>query len=130
MSSLRLFPLIVSPPSHMLMCHLLCRSYFGLDNSSKSNAIQGATSGIYTGGGRTSESIGSVVKVERLTLIVVIGALVSSWVAERLGRKKAILVGALLATIGGALQSGSVAMAMFLVFRFVNGLGVGKSVGA
>lgn len=51
----------------------------------------------------------------------------SSWSADRLGCKKAIFIGSLLATIGGALQAGSVAMAMFLVFRFVNGLGVGMS---
>jgi MFS family permease len=30
-----------------------------------------------------------------------------------------------LATIGGALQAGSVTLSMFIVFRFVNGLGVG-----
>lgn len=58
-------------------------------------------------------------------MVIVIGALLSSWAADHLGRKKAIFVGSLLATIGGALQAGSVAMAMFLVFRFVNGLGVG-----
>ncbi|RFU26551.1 hypothetical protein B7463_g9784, partial [Scytalidium lignicola] len=81
-------------------------SYFDLDKSSNRNAISGATSGIYTGGG-------------------LLGALFASWAAEHLGRKRSIFIGALTATIGGTLQAGSVALAMFLVFRFVNGFGVG-----
>lgn len=59
-------------------------------------------------------------------VIPVLGALFASWAAENLGRKRSIFIGAITATIGGALQSGSVALAMFLVFRFVNGFGVGK----
>ncbi|KAL1849896.1 hypothetical protein VTK73DRAFT_9790 [Phialemonium thermophilum] len=82
------------------------RSYFNLTTSKHTDQITGAMNGIYTGGG-------------------FLGALFSSWTADTLGRKKAIFIGALLATIGGALQSGSVNIAMFLVFRFVNGLGVG-----
>lgn len=59
-------------------------------------------------------------------LLLVLGALLSSWLAERLGRKKAILIGCVTACIGGALQAGSVNLAMFIIFRFVNGFGVGK----
>lgn len=55
-----------------------------------------------------------------------IGAVFAAWATESLGRKKSIFIGALTATIGGALQAGSVALAMFLVFRFVNGFGVGS----
>lgn len=43
------------------------------------------------------------------------------------GTEKSIFIGALTATIGGALQAGSVALSMFIVFRFVNGLGVGTA---
>ncbi|KAK5451746.1 hypothetical protein LTS15_008006 [Exophiala xenobiotica] len=82
-------------------------SYFGLDNSSNRNEIAGATNGIYTGGG-------------------LLGAIFASWSAENLGRKKSIFIGAVLATIGGALQAGCPQhIAAFLVFRFINGLGVG-----
>ncbi|KAJ9613070.1 hypothetical protein H2200_003011 [Cladophialophora chaetospira] len=82
-------------------------SYFGLDKpNSNRNEIAGATNGIYTGGG-------------------LLGALFASWSAERLGRKKSIFIGALLATVGGALQAGCPQhIAAFLVFRFINGLGV------
>ncbi|KAK5275943.1 hypothetical protein LTR40_012263, partial [Exophiala xenobiotica] len=82
-------------------------SYFGLDNSSNRNEIAGAANGIYTGGG-------------------LLGAIFASWSAENLGRKKSIFIGAVLATIGGALQAGCPQhIAAFLVFRFINGLGVG-----
>ena len=59
--------------------------------------------------------------------VVVLGALFASWSAENLGRKKSIFIGAVLATIGGALQAGCPQhIAAFLVFRFINGLGVGE----
>ncbi|OAA60346.1 General substrate transporter [Niveomyces insectorum RCEF 264] len=80
------------------------REYFNLDTNT--DAMTGAMNGIYTAGG-------------------FVGALVSSWLADRVGRKKSIFIGTVLATIGGALQAGSVKWAMFLVFRCVNGLGVG-----
>lgn len=101
------------------------REYFGIDESNDSNAIAGATSGIYTGGGRKSLPFDLIPHNQSL-ILQVIGAVFSSWLADTLGRKKAIFIGCVLATIGGALQAGSVAMAMFLVFRFVNGCGVGK----
>lgn len=57
-----------------------------------------------------------------------VGALSSSWLADRLGRKKQIFGAAIAAVIGGALQAGSVNVGMFIFFRFVNGLGVGTSI--
>ncbi|KAL1981874.1 hypothetical protein VTN96DRAFT_2061 [Rasamsonia emersonii] len=53
------------------------------------------------------------------------GSLVLILASRASGTEKSIFIGALTATIGGALQAGSVALSMFIVFRFVNGLGVG-----
>jgi hypothetical protein len=36
------------------------------------------------------------------------------------------LIACLVTVVGGALQAGSVHIAMYLVFRFITGLGVGK----
>jgi MFS family permease len=44
---------------------------------------------------------------------------------ERAGRLKSISLGALMTTLGAGLSAGSVAMAMFIVARFIAGLGVG-----
>lgn len=49
--------------------------------------------------------------------------------ADQFGRKKTIFIGALLATIGGAITAGAMNLAMFLVFRFVNGWGIGMLLG-
>lgn len=65
---------------------------------------------------------------DMLMAIQVLGALFASWSAEKLGRKRSIFIGAVLATIGGALQAGCPQhIAAFLIFRFINGLGVGES---
>ncbi|KAG0649889.1 High-affinity glucose transporter [Hyphodiscus hymeniophilus] len=81
-------------------------SYFSLATRSDTTAIEGTMNGLYTAGG-------------------FVGALISSWVAERLGRKKSIFVACVTATIGGALQAGSVDLAMFIFVRFISGFGVG-----
>ena len=54
------------------------------------------------------------------------GALVSSWVIERIGCKRAIFAACVAATLGGALQAGSVNLGMFIFVRFISGLGVGE----
>lgn len=51
------------------------------------------------------------------------GALCISWVADRFGRKMAIIVPAILVVISGALLAGSVNIGMFIAFRFVSGMG-------
>ncbi|KAL1908304.1 hypothetical protein Sste5344_005831 [Sporothrix stenoceras] len=84
--------------------------YFHVNQGGNSDRITGAMNGIYTGGG-------------------FLGALFSSWVADKFGRKKTIFLGALLATIGGAITAGAMNLAMFLVFRFVNGWGIGMLLG-
>lgn len=63
-------------------------------------------SGLYTAGG-------------------LVGALISSLLADRLGRKRVIFMASIMATIGGALQGGSVDLGMFIFVRFISGLGVG-----
>ena len=71
------------------------------------SAIQGAMNGLYTAGGY-------------------FGALASSWVVESIGRKKAIFAACVTATVGGALQAGSVNLGMFIFVRSISGFGVGK----
>jgi MFS family permease len=59
-----------------------------------------------------------------------IGSLSMGTLADRFGRRIAIALGAGLVVLGGALQAGSVAQAMFCVARIVTGLGVGILLGA
>ncbi|KAK2752804.1 hypothetical protein FQN55_005936 [Onygenales sp. PD_40] len=77
-----------------------------MDKRSNTAAIQGAMNGLYTAGG-------------------FFGALLSSWLAERFGRKKTIFGACVTSTIGGALQAGSVDIGMFIFVRFISGFGVG-----
>ncbi|KAI5474791.1 sugar transporter family protein [Pseudohyphozyma bogoriensis] len=44
---------------------------------------------------------------------------------DKLGRRRAIFIGSLTTVVGSALQGGSVAIAMYLVARFITGFGVG-----
>ncbi|KAK2801045.1 hypothetical protein FQN51_005609 [Onygenales sp. PD_10] len=73
-------------------------AYFNMDKRSNTAAIQGAMNGLYTAGG-------------------FFGALLSSWLAERFGRKKTIFGACVTSTIGGALQAGSVDIGMFIFVR-------------
>ena len=81
-------------------------AYFKLDTRSDAAAIQGAINGLFQAGG-------------------LIGTLLSSTGADWLGRRKAIFIAALVSTVGGALQAGSVAISMYLVMRLVTGFGIG-----
>ena len=58
----------------------------------------------------------------------VFGAGITSWVADWAGRKRNIQVGALVLILGGGLCAGSVNIAMFLIARFIAGLGIGMLV--
>lgn len=68
--------------------------------------ILGATSALFAAGGA-------------------IGSFFLKFVADSLGRKKAIQVICIVCMISGALQAGSVNIAMFLVGRFLSGLAIG-----
>ncbi|SCO91365.1 related to sugar transporter [Fusarium oxysporum] len=88
-------------------------TYFDLTTTGagakKTNAITGAASGLFFGGSA-------------------IGALVHIWLANYAGRVRAAQVTALLCIIAGAIQAGSVHIAMFLAGRFLAGIGVGLCV--
>ncbi|KAL4781067.1 sugar transporter family protein [Aspergillus varians] len=83
--------------------------YFGLDTASNATDLTGATNGLYQAGG-------------------LIGALSTGWLPDKVGRRKAILVGAVFCIIGGILQTASVHIGMFLAARFVSGYGIGSLV--
>jgi MFS family permease len=55
----------------------------------------------------------------------ILGTITTFLAADRLGRKRTIALGALLATIGCALQAGAVNMAMLIVGRLIAGTAVG-----
>lgn len=65
-----------------------------------------ATNGLYTGGG-------------------VIGCLFVPTLLDAFGRKRTIQITTVLCVLSAALQTGSVHIAMLLVARFLNGIGVG-----
>lgn len=83
-------------------------SYFHLDTRSNSAQLQGAINGLFQSGG-------------------LVGTLSCTATADFLGRRKALFVGAIVSLIGGALQAGSVNIGMYLVMRFITGLGIGKA---
>ena len=57
-----------------------------------------------------------------------IGTLACSFLADGLGRRKAILIAAITTVIGGALQAGSVVVSMYIVMRLITGIGIGALV--
>lgn len=83
----------------------------GLDTASNATQLTGAANGCYIAG-------------------ALIGSLISSRASDILGRKKSVFSASALAVLGGALQAGSVHIAMFIVARLVAGLGIGKSCAA
>src|ERR1700753_1126162 len=83
---------------------------FGLAaNTSYTNAITGAVNGVFAAGG-------------------VFGALLTGWMCEARGRKETMCLAAVITIIGGAIQTGSVTIAMFLVARGIAGFGIGMMV--
>jgi MFS family permease len=81
--------------------------YFNLQSVDRSAAITGAINGLYQAGG-------------------LFGTLSTTLLADRLGRRKTIVCGSFFVVIGGALQTGSIHIAMFMVARFLTGIGIGK----
>ncbi|CAG9992928.1 unnamed protein product, partial [Clonostachys byssicola] len=80
--------------------------YFDMDKRSNAADISGAINGVFQAGG-------------------FFGALACILIADKFGRRIAIFIASMLATLGGALQAGSVHIAMYLAMRVVSGLGVG-----
>ncbi|KAK5280308.1 hypothetical protein LTR16_007018 [Cryomyces antarcticus] len=84
--------------------------YFNLNtNAADTNAITGAINGLYCAG-------------------AIFGALLTGWMCEARGRKIAMYLASAISILGGALQTGSVNIAMFLVARFITGWGIGMMV--
>jgi MFS family permease len=80
--------------------------YFELDTRSNGETLIGAINGLFQAGG-------------------IFGALSVVYVPDKLGRRWAIFIGGLFCLLGGALQAGSVNIAMFLVARLLSGYGIG-----
>jgi MFS family permease len=82
--------------------------YFGLDHRSNAAQLEGAINGVFQAGG-------------------LIGALASIPVADNYGRRMGLFVASSFAVLGGALQTGSVHIGMYMAMRTISGVGVGKS---
>ncbi|KAJ5263938.1 general substrate transporter [Penicillium angulare] len=87
-------------------------SYFNLSDNESSpsyaftNRIIGGLNGCFSGGG-------------------FLGAIFGGWACDALGRKKTLLVCTPIGVLGGALQGGSVNIAMLLAGRLIGGFAVG-----
>ena len=77
-----------------------------LDTAPNASQLSGAVSGVFFAGG-------------------LMGALLQSKTSDRLGRRKSVFLCSVFGVLGGALQAGSVHIAMFIVARMIAGLGVG-----
>ncbi|OQV04609.1 hypothetical protein CLAIMM_09464 [Cladophialophora immunda] len=53
------------------------------------------------------------------------GCITQAWTSDKYGRKRTMQIGSVILIVGGALCAGAVDMAMFLVGRFVAGMGSG-----
>ena len=88
-------------------------AYFGLTADTKASnysytaSIVGAINGLLSAGG-------------------VFGSCFMAWMSEARGRKPSLVVATIVTLIGCILQTASVHVAMFLVARFVTGLGAGE----
>jgi MFS family permease len=78
-------------------------------NSDYTNAITGTINGLYCAG-------------------ALFGALHVGWMCEARGRKETMYLASAVNVVGGALETGSVDIAMFLVSRFISGWGIGMMV--
>ena len=84
--------------------------YFNLAHrASYTNAITGTINGLYCAG-------------------AAFGALTVGWMCEARGRKQTLYLASAVNIVGGALETGSVNIAMFLVSRFISGWGIGMMV--
>lgn len=81
-------------------------SYFNLNTRPNATDLIGATNGLFQTGG-------------------LLGTLSCMKSADWLGRRKALFVASIVTTIGGALQAGSVHIAMYIVARLITGIGIG-----
>lgn len=78
--------------------------YMGLATNPNATGLIGTMTGLFYAGG-------------------VFGCILNAYLADKIGRKLTIMTGAIILTIGTACLSGSVNVAMFIVFRFFVGMG-------
>lgn len=78
------------------------------------------------GYGHTSQLIGVMNGLSSVGSVF--GCAITSWIADSLGRKRNIQLGAVTLIVGAALCAGAVSMVMFLIARLVAGLGIGMLV--
>ena len=83
-------------------------AYFELATRSNATQLTGAINGLFQAGG-------------------FLGTLSCTQTADAVGRRRALFIGAVFAIVGGALQAGSVHIAMYIVARFITGFGIGWS---
>lgn len=55
-----------------------------------------------------------------------VGAFVNGWLSDAIGRKKTVIVGAVLFLLGGGLQAGAMSIPMLYVGRCLAGLSIGS----
>lgn len=84
-------------------------TYFELDTRPNATQLEGAINGLYQAGG-------------------LFGSLSMMYFPDLLGRRKALLLYALITIIGGGLQAGSVNIGMYIAMRFITGFGIGALV--
>lgn len=56
------------------------------------------------------------------------GAIFVGWFSDAYGRKKTLIVAAIINIVGGALQAGSIHVGMFIVARFITGFAAGINI--
>ncbi|KAH8802545.1 general substrate transporter [Xylogone sp. PMI_703] len=78
--------------------------YMGLETAPNAESLIGAMNALYYAGG-------------------IFGSFLAGWTSNRFGRKFSAIIGNVLLLISGALLTASVNPAMFIVFRFMSGLG-------
>jgi MFS family permease len=82
------------------------KTYFALDTRPNTDALIGAVFGLYQTGG-------------------FFGTMACLKAADFLGRRRAMFYASLVTVVGGALQAGSAHIGMYIVARFITGLGIG-----
>jgi MFS family permease len=71
----------------------------------------------------TNSEVGGI--VSSFTGGAILGAASVAWLADALGRKKSVFVGAVISVIGCALQGGAANLGMVIAGRLIAGIAVG-----
>lgn len=72
----------------------------------------------------TNQIIGAI--SGRFSASRVFGSLGMAWMCNKHGQKAALTISSVIGLVGGALQAGSVHIAMYLIAQFITGIAVGK----